>query len=154
MWRRQEQERLRYEQQWREWQLRTQPPPPWPMSPPRMQPPPYVAALAASPYYPPSPYHPYAASPYHPPSPWRHGMAPAEPSIDQLWQQFLHEHALRQQQQQQPAWPLMPPSPVPPRFLLGKNEKHPAVPIEPADLPWSEARMAWAASSMTASWWR
>jgi hypothetical protein len=45
----------------------------------------------------------------------------------------------------------MPPSPKPPRFLLGKKEKHPRSPIEPALRPFSsKAPIAWAASSITA----
>ena len=43
----------------------------------------------------------------------------------------------------------MPPSPRQPRFLLGKNEKHPMAPKLPARLPLSSAPMAWAQSSIT-----
>jgi hypothetical protein len=45
---------------------------------------------------------------------------------------------------------VMPPSPKPPRFLLGKNEKQPISPIEPAFRRCaSNAPMACAASSIT-----
>jgi len=55
----------------------------------------------------------------------------------------------------------IPPSPIPPRFLLGKKEKQPAVPMEPALLnstfPFCtigySAPIACAASSTTGSWY-
>src|SRR5690606_1589602 len=43
----------------------------------------------------------------------------------------------------------MPPSPYPPRFLVGKKEKQAACPREPTFLPRYSAPIAWQASSMT-----
>ena len=48
----------------------------------------------------------------------------------------------------------MPPSPAPPRFFEGKNEKQPKSLIEPERFPSHSEPMDWAASSIRKAWCR